>query len=580
MKTISPATKRLLKLVLNQKKHLIFGIIGLFGGALVNLLIPHIAKKAFELGGWELFATNSTIIIAIALLIFSVQAICYYLRSYSFGIMGYHIARGLRNKIFSSLIKKEILYFEEHRTSDLTTRLGADVQFVQDAIAIRLSILIRYSFQVIGGIFLMLYLSLALTGAIIAVIPLLILISMKFGRSLKKASKAQQEALGEATLIAEEVISGIKVVKSFSAENISTKLYQNSIEKIFNKGSERAYISAIFQSLVTFLMNLTLIILFVFSINMVKNQAISFPDLLAFAMYGGIVTVSFAFLAGSTSEVFQAIGVFERLEEIIENKKDNPYDTGSNIALSKLHHAEIEINQIYFHYPSRPENKVLSDVSIKINPHQITGLVGRSGAGKTSLLSILLGFYSQSEGNVTIAKINLSDINKSDYRKFIGFIPQESFLFSTTLAENIRLGNQQATTEQIKEVLSVVELDSLLDSLPQGMDTMIGEKGTQLSGGQRQRVALARALLIKPQLLILDEAMSALDSETEVRIWQKMRKYLKDVTIITVAHRLASLNIADYIYVLDNGKVVQSGLPNKLANEYGIYSHLLSLQKV
>lgn len=583
---------KIFKLVLLQTNYPYYAILGfiaiLLGGA-INLSIPIIAKLAMLPESWLSITKYPYRIIAVLVGIFIVQSIVFFIRSYAYGVLGAKIAHRLRSSLYNNILQKPAEFFDTNSVGDILSRLGSDIEKVQLAASVRSSVLVRYLIQVVGGIILMMTISIKLSIAIIILFPPLVLLSIWFGKKLKKASIAQQKALGHVTQQAEETLIANKTVKAFNAESQLISRYVGASEFVVEKGICRSQVSSTFQSSVTLLMNTLLIFLLVYAVNLVSRGDILISDLAAFVMFGTIVTVSFAFLASSFSEVIQATGALERILESGDLKSVdtiNSYRTASRISgdnpsgglPENIFEQEIFFKDVVFRYKSRKDKIVLDKVNLKIAPESFTAIVGESGAGKSAFINLLMGFYEPESGTISLGDTRIGLENIAIFRDHVGYVPQESHLFSISIADNLRLGNFEIKEDAIWSALKAVNLDTFVENLSDGINSKLGEKSSQLSGGQRQRLAIARALLRNPKLLIFDEATSALDSKNEVSLYSAIKSQFPKVTMVVIAHRLSSLSDADHIYVIDEGRVVEDGTPTYLKEKKGIYFSFLKLQ--
>lgn len=553
---------KVVTLALRRKWEFLGALIALAAGSGINLLFPEVARIFID----DISRNNEIqwfVMVAVLSGLFVFQAICFYFRSLLFGIMGNRIARDLRARAFERMVSRPIPFFDLHHPSELVSRLTADVQMVQVSIAMALSVFLRYTFQVIGGGVMMLLLSPFLSLLLLLSVPVLVAISAVLVKQLRAKTKRQQEAIGLSAQVAEEVLSGIDMVKAYGVQDSEVKRYVDLSVEVCRRGEERTYVSAFFQSFVSLLLHLLLVGSFLYAIHMVRSGVIGVSLLAEFLMYGAIVAVSFALLSNSISDLVQASAALERIQEFLADQSLS--DKKKLPAPSRLTTSEISFNSVSFSFPSRPDIEVLSDVNVEFEPGKVTAIIGSSGSGKSAILALLMGFYDPNQGEVRVGKGLLRDFDEDAYRSQIGYVPQGSTLFGISIRENLLFGKLDATDDEIWKVIAVVRLDEFVKSLPAGLDTILGARGTQVSGGQRQRLAIARALLRNPDLMILDEATSSLDGENEREILENimgtggadtdLRADSIPKTIILVTHRFSSLKFADCAYVIKGGKV-------------------------
>lgn len=550
-------------------------LVALGGGSAVNLVFPQVVKGALEqesaISLHQYPLTSATLLVVL----FAFQSLCFYFRSYFFGLLGQKISFDLRDKLHDGLIRRSVGFFDANRVSDLTTRLTADTLLIQDAVSIRLSVLIRYFIQAVFGAVLMSLISLRLTFCILVFLPLLVFVSMRLGKRLRLLTKEQQKSIGVANAIAEESFSAIRIVKAYNAEDARISRFKRCINDVLAIGTERSKVSAFFQSFVTFLMNTGLVALFLYALSLVDQGTITYGDLTAFTLYGAIVAASFSFVASSYSEFLQAAGALERVEEFAQGEAT----VTPGAPLEDNEEYVIEYEKVQFSFPTRPESPVLNDLSLTISPRSVTAIVGPSGAGKSAIIGLLLKYYEPQEGLVKVNNRPLTDVSPSSLRDKMALVPQDSALFGVSIEENLRYGKPDATVEEMRECCRAVNMEEFIDSLPHGFQTFVGERGVQLSGGQKQRLAIARALLKRPEILILDEATSALDAANEGLIQEQLLKRCREMTVIIIAHRLSSILQADRVVVIEAGRVVQEGTHESLRREEGLYQELIARQQ-
>ena len=567
----------LLALAKPHWKTLSVATLALAGGSAVNLAIPEIIRRLLNNNSSNLLSERPIEIGLFLFALFFAQGIFAYLRSLLFMIAGQRVVAKLRQDLYQSIIYKTIDFFDHSRTGDLISRLNSDCLLIQDAVSLRISVLIRYSLQVGLGVILMALISPRLTIALLVLIPVLVGFSIFLGKRLRAYSKTLQLELGNSTVIAEETFSGVRVVKAFAQEENETKRYGEAVNKVLNTGISRARLSAFFSSFASFLMNISVIGVLIYGATLVAQTSLSIGDLTAFMLYGVIVAVSFAFIAGSYGEILQALGASERVFELLS--KESNFKNLSDVEPIDIKD-KIVFNSVSFSYPARPDTEALSGISLSIPTKTKTALVGPSGSGKSTIVSLLLKLYEPTSGNIEIDGKSLKDLDQWSLRKAIAVVPQDPQLFALSIEENLRYGDQNASIEELREACRRANILEFIESLPEGFKTQVGDRGVQLSGGEKQRVAIARAILKKPSLLILDEATSALDSENEFLVQEALDELTKDLTSIVIAHRLSTVKSADQVLVIDSGSIVQSGTHDMLAKQDGLYRSLVERQEL
>jgi ATP-binding cassette subfamily B protein len=541
-------------------------------GAAINLFIPQLARDVVNEGAIARIVQDPTPFMAVALALLALQAVAFYLRALWFGSIGHQVVAQLRGQLFDSILAKDADFFDRQKSSDLVSRITADCAQIQDALSVKLSVILRYSIQVLVGVVLMALITPRLTVILVIGIPVLIAVSRLFGAALRRASRNLQTQLGHGAVVAEEIISGHRVVKAFSAELRESLRFKDLNNAVCALGIGRTRIASLYASSVNFLMSCFLVGVVLYGVSLVHQGAIPAGDLTAFLMYGVLVGVSFGFLVGAYAEFAQSIGGSERVVDILGAPGATPTFRAIPPDPTPV---KVEFKDVHFAYPSRPESPVLRGLSMTIEAGQTVAIVGASGAGKTSIAALLLGLYQPQAGEILI---NGQHLGALKLRSKLAYVPQEPWLFGVSLRENLLMGNPDATEDQMRALLAELGMGNFLQTLPQGLDTLVGDRGLQLSGGQRQRIALARALLRNAGLLILDEATSGVDGETEERIRVALRARHHKRSMLIIAHRLATVRDADRIIVLESGSVVESGTHAELIASGGSYAAMVKHQ--
>jgi ABC-type multidrug transport system fused ATPase/permease subunit len=568
---------QLLRLVSPYKMRFCIALCSLGIGSGINLLFPEVVRRALEPTNLSWIAENLGSLTALLAGLFAVQGLAFFARSYLFGTIGQEVYADLRKQLFEAVLAKEILFFDRNRSGDLASRINSDAALVQEAVAVRLSVIIRYGLQVVVGVILMTWMSWQLSLAIVASVLVMVGISGVFIRSLKAASRRYQTELAKLSSFAAECFSGAKILRSLGAQSDVAARYRQTNQAVLRAGSTRVAISSSFSSGASLLLNLLLLLVLWYGIHLVLTQSLPVNELAAFVLYGGIVAVSFSFLVSAYTELMQGLGGLERVFELVEGAQRiaEPEDgVGGKIASS----LEVSISHVNFAYPDRPEIQVLRDFSCHLAPGSITALVGPSGSGKSSIVQLLLNLYQPQGGVISINGESLTALPEESLRASIAWVPQEPELFGFSVFDNLILGNQTLLRDEILKTVRAWEFLDFIAPLEHGIDTVLGEHGTLVSGGQRQRIAIARALLRKPALLILDEATSGLDSQTEAKVMATIRSYIPNATVLVISHRLATVQGADTIYVINEGRVFERGTHAELIHHDGIYNSYVTQQ--
>lgn len=569
------AAFRLIALARPHLSNLLLGLVALTLGSAINLAFPQIIRELFNGAALASLSQHLPQILIGLVALLVAQSIAFYFRTYFFYIMGQRVVTDLRNQLYDKIIHQSLLFFDKTRVGDLLSRIGSDTQQIQTAVSVDISVFIRYSLQVIAGLILMLMLSSKLTLAILAAILILVGFTLPLGRKLRRISKIVQEKLSIANVTAEETFSAVRTVKAFANESAESQRYSKAAEAAYQKGLERTHVSAILQSFSSLILNGSIVLVVGFGVTLVSSNQLSYGDLTGFLLYAVIVAVSFAFLINAVTDFLQGIGAAERIFEILDLAPSIEQSAKSPFSISS---GSVEFNNISFAYPTRPEVKVLDSITFKVHNGQKFAIVGPSGSGKSTIVSLLLKFYTPQSGQILIDGHEISEMQSDSLRRQIAFVSQEPQVFAFSIADNLRYGKPDATTQELVEVCRKTNLLELIESLPQKFETHIGERGVQLSTGQKQRLTVARALLKNPKILILDEATSALDSENEYLVQQALDTLMRDRTTIIIAHRLATIKDADQVMVINYGKILQTGTHTELCSQDGLYKQLVDRQ--
>jgi ABC-type multidrug transport system fused ATPase/permease subunit len=546
-------------------------------GSGINLVFPEVVRRALEPANLPWIADNLGALTALLAGLFVLQGVAFFARSYLFGTIGQQVYADLRKQLFEAVLAKDILFFDRNRSGDLASRINSDAALVQEAVAVKLSVIIRYGLQVVVGVILMTWMSWRLSLAIVVSVLVMVGASGLFIRSLKAASRRYQTELAKLSSFASECFSGAKILRSLGARRDVAGRYRLTNREVLKAGSTRVAISSSFSSGASLLLNLLLLLVLWYGIHLVLTQSLPVNELAAFVLYGAIVAVSFSFLVSAYTELMQGLGGLERVFELLEGPESisEPEDgTGEKIASS----LEVSFSHVHFAYPDRPENQVLRDFSCHLEPGAITALVGPSGSGKSSVVQLLLRLYASQGGAISINGEPLGTISEEALRASIAWVPQEPELFGFSVFDNLILGNESLLRDEVLKTVRAWEFLDFIEPLEHGIDTVLGEHGTLVSGGQRQRIAIARALLRKPALLILDEATSGLDSHTEAKVMATIRSYVPNATVLVISHRLATVQGADEIYVINEGRVFEKGTHAELIRHDGIYNSYVTQQ--
>lgn len=559
------------------RSRVVWALLALVLGSGINLIFPELVRRGLEPAVFPLVLEHVPTVFGLFAALFVVQGGAFFARSLLFGSLGQKVYADVRERLFISVIGKEIQFFDYHRAGELASRLNSDAALVQDLVSVKLSVVLRYGVQVIFGTLLMIWMSWQMTLAIVASVVFMVIVSGAFARRLRGASRRFQNQLAALTAFAGEILSGIKVVRALGSEKATEAAFIKRSHDVREAGEQRVRISSAFSSGASLVLNVLLLGVLCFGASLVKNERLPLHDLAAFALYGSIVAVSFAFLVNAYSEVVQSLGGLERVFELCELRPAVEAPSSGVIARDG---PEVHFQDVSFSYPARSEVVVLDKLSFKVPARATVGIMGSSGAGKSSILQLILKFYSPNGGTISLNGSALSAVSENELRSKVAWVPQEPLLFGVSVYENVTLGTIAISRHEVEDRVRAWGFLDFINDLPGGLDMVLGEHGTQLSGGQRQRIAIARAVLRNPRLLLLDEATSGLDSALEAQVLKVIKSDLPDATVIIVSHRLSSVREADSVIVINEGRVVEQGTHLDLMALGGLYHHYADRQGV
>ncbi|WP_433811152.1 ABC transporter ATP-binding protein [Flavobacterium johnsoniae] len=483
----------------------------------------------------------------------------------------------LRLALYTNLVKLPMTFFSQKRVGELNSRISADITQIQDTLTTTIAEFLRQFILIIGGVILLATESLKLTLLMLSVVPLVAIAAVVFGRFIRKYSKKVQDQVAESQVIVEETMQGISIVKAFANEWYEIARYKGKISDVVKLAIKGGQYRGYFASFIIFCLFGAIVAVVWFGVRLSIAGEMSVGQLISFVLYSTFVGASFGGIAELYAQIQKAIGATERVFELLD---ENPEKINSNSNQNKEKiKGNVTFNNVAFSYPTRQEIQVLKDVNFKAKFGQKIAIVGPSGAGKSTISSLLLRFYDITSGEITVDGKNIYDYDLEDLRGNMSIVPQDVILFGGTIRENIAYGKPDATDEEIIQAAKQANAFNFVDGFPEKFETLVGERGVKLSGGQRQRIAIARALLKNPSILILDEATSSLDSESEKLVQEALEVLMEGRTSIIIAHRLSTIRNADKILVLDNGKISEEGTHQELINlENGIYKNLSNLQ--
>jgi len=568
-----------------HKWKFILGMIFLVGSAGVGLVFPLKSGEMFgylgeSVKGPDQVRAELMSIGLILLIILLAQAVFSFGRVYLFAQVTENILKEVRKDTFKRLIQMPMSFFSKNQVAELSSRMATDISVISDAFTINIAEFIRQSIVGVGGLILLIYTTeWTIAKWFLIIIPPLTVAAILFSKRIRKFSKSYQEKIAESNVIVGEALTGITNVKTFTNENYEVAKYEKISDSIREFGLKYGIFRGLFFSFVmVFVFGSIFFILWQMLFALKVEHTITPQAFGTFMMLSLFVAGSLGGLPEQIASIQRALGATDRVFELIDGEIEN-IDFLKENTPAKQTEGEIEFSSVSFNYPSRPDFKVLQDISFKAEAGQTVALVGSSGSGKTTIASLILRFYDPINGSILIDGLDSRSISLTELRKQIALVPQDVILFAGTIRDNIAYGKPNATDLEVEEAARKANALDFIISFPDQFKTLVGERGIQLSGGQRQRIAIARAVLKNPSILILDEATSSLDSESEHLVQEALDKLMVGRTSIVIAHRLSTIRNADKIVVLQNGLVQEIGPHQQLIlNESGLYYKLNKMQ--
>lgn len=553
----------------------LLGILSLVVSTFTILAFPRLAGELIDVAtgqGTYFTSINEGTVALLIVLVF--QSIFSFIRVYTFSVVSERGMSDLRKKVYSKAIWLPLTFFDTRRVGELMSRITSDVGTLQDTFSFTLAELLRQVLTLVFGTAFLFYLAPALTVFMLLTFPVIVISAIIFGKFIRSLSRKTQDKLAEANVVLEESFQSIFVVKAFTNEKLQIGRYNNAIDQVVNIALRGAKFRALFIAFIILVIFGDIVAVGWYGANLVQSGSLTSGLLLSFVFYTSIIGFSIQGLGEIYSQIQRSIGASERVLDIL-SEEDEANESGRPVKLN----GSLEFDHVNFAYPTRKEINVLKGLSFSIKPGEKVALVGQSGAGKSTIISLLMRFYNVAEGSI---KADGEDINKyalCAYRQNIGIVPQEIILFGGTIEENISYGKPGASKDEIMEAARKANALEFIESFPEKFQTLVGERGIKLSGGQRQRIAIARAILKDPSILILDEATSSLDTRSESLVQNALEKLMEGRTSIIIAHRLSTIKKVDRIFVIQDGRLAEMGSHAELSNaDNGIYSNLLKVQ--
>jgi ATP-binding cassette subfamily B protein len=499
------------------------------------------------------------------------------LRFYFVSWLGERVVADIRLKVQANLLRLSPGFYEVNSPKEISSRMTSDTAVIENVVGTTVSVALRNSLTAIGGIGLLVYLAPSLTLGLLIGIPLVIAPIVFFGRKIRAVSRTSQDRIADVGAYVTEVLSAMKIVQSFGQEQRESERFAGVVEGTFETARRRILLRAAMTSVVILLVFGGVVLVMWRGALAVADGLISGGTIAAFVLTGGLVAGALGSLTEVYGDLLRGAGAASRLAELLESKPEIAAPARPE-RLPEPARGSLSFRNVTFRYPARPETAALKDFTLEIEPGETIAIVGPSGAGKSTIFQLVERFYDPQAGTIRLDGVPLTSADPAEIRSRIALVPQEGVLFSANARDNLRYGKWDATDAQIWDAARAANAESFLRKLPQGLDTYLGEGGTQLSGGQQQRVAIARALLRDAPILLLDEATSALDAESEQLVQQALDGLMLGRTTLVIAHRLATVRAADRIVVLDDGRIVEQGTHDALSKAGGLYARLARLQ--
>ncbi|NKL01331.1 ATP-binding cassette domain-containing protein [Rhizobium leguminosarum bv. viciae] len=552
-------------------------VVSLTAAALISLALPTAVRRLIDRGFARTdgaFVDHYFLMLVVLAIALAVASACRY---YFVAALGERLVCDLRLQVFQKVVRLPASFFDANRSGEVSSRLTADAAQIKSAVSLAASVALRNSILCVGALAMMFVTSPGLSSITVGAIPLIVVPLVVFGRSVRQKSRSAQDALAAASAFASEIVAGSRTIQAFNGEEAAQRKYVREIEASYassvSAARSRAFLTAfaialVFASVVG--------VLWIGAQNLLSG-AMTAGDLGQFLLYAVIAAGSLGSLSEVWGELAQAAGAAGRLFELMDEEDGRP-KAGATLPLRTPVAGRIEFEDVRFAYPGAPDRQVLRGLSMRVSPGETVAVVGASGSGKSTLFSVLLGFYGVGDGKIAIDGRDVATLSPEEVRQQMAIVPQDITIFASSIKENIAIGRPEAIPEEIEAAAARAQAHDFVSALPNGYDTVVGERGLTLSGGQRQRIAIARAVLKDAPILLLDEATSSLDAESEMLVQKGLDELMENRTTIVIAHRLATVLKADRILVMDEGRIVEEGTHSSLVRQGGAYARLAELQ--
>ncbi len=547
-----------------------------------TLAIPYAFRQMIDRGFGAAGGVSTAHIDGVFLALFGVAcilALATAARFYMVSWLGERVTADLRSAVYRHVVNQSPQFFETTQTGEVLSRLTTDTTLIQALVGTSISMALRNTLLFVGGLVMLFITSIKLSSLILVMLALVVLPIVFFGRRVRKLSRDSQDRVADASALAGEILNAIPIVQAYTQEQRESARFGNSVERAFGTAIERIRARSLLTLVAILLVFGAIVFVLWLGAQAVIDGSMTAGQLGQFILYATIVAGAIGALSEVLGEAQRAAGAAERLLELLAVASPiQPPTQPKNLPQRAANGAAITLTDVTFHYPSRPQTATLSHLSLSIAAGETIAIVGPSGAGKTTLFQLLLRFYDPQHGSIALDGVDIRDLDLQVLRGAIGIVPQDTVIFSANAMENIRYGRPDASDSEVIAAANMAAAHEFIERLPESYQSFLGERGVRLSGGQRQRIAIARALLKNPPLLLLDEATSALDAESERLVQAALEAAMKDRTTLVIAHRLATVQRADRILVMEHGKIVESGTHAELVAQRGLYASLAALQ--
>jgi ATP-binding cassette subfamily B protein len=570
-------TFALFRYILPYKWLFIVGMVFLTLSTFTSLAFPKLIGSIVEvIEGKSDYTINQITFFLIFILIF--QAVFSFLRIFLFTRVSERAMADLRRDTYAKIITLPLGFLEQRRVGELTSRVTSDVSQLESVLSFTIAEFFRQIATLVVGIAIISYTSWKLTLFMMGTFPILIVAAMFFGRYIRRLSKQAQDELAAANVIVEETLQSVNVVKAFTNEHLEVNRYETALGRVVKLALHAATFRGGFVSFIIFAIFGGIVGVIWFGAGLVQSGDMSLSDLFTFILYTTFIGASIGGLGDLYAQINKTVGASERIFELLGETSEVSVEESAKPSVSPVN-GDITYKNVHFAYPSRADLPVLKGISFHVRAGEKIALVGYSGAGKSTIIQLLMRYYNNESGDILLDGKSISTFGISELRKNIAIVPQEVMLFGGTIYENIAYGRPSATQAEIHEAARKAYASDFIESFPEKFETVVGERGIKLSGGQRQRIAIARAILKDPKILILDEATSSLDAESEKLVQIALNELMQNRTTIVIAHRLATIRKVDSIYVIKDGKIAESGSHQELSLiDNGLYASLIKLQ--